>query len=147
MAYATHLRDAEPTIGEIVAKTGISRITNGLRRAFTPAAWRFEHEGYLAAVLLDGATTSSYSSTPPRPQPGSGSPAPSRCWTVAGCSCGWRGPEYLAVLHPPPADPLSGSAPPELDEAWHPAWNAHIHTVLAGEYARGQPGRISGTPA
>jgi hypothetical protein len=82
-----------------------------------PRGVLLKHEGYLAAVLLDGVTTASYSRTPA--EPGSdwryAGAEPVLGW-VAECSCGWRGPEYLAVLHPP-ADPLSGVAPEELDDA------------------------------
>ncbi len=101
-----------------------------------PRGVALSHEGYLAAVLLDGVTTSSYSSTPAGP--GSdwryAGVEPVLGW-VAECSCGWRGPEYLAVLHPP-TDALSGVAPPELDEAWRPAWAAHVQAVLAAAYGR-----------
>ncbi len=37
----------------------------------------------------------------------------------------------------PPTGPLSGVAPPELDEAWWPAWDAHIQTVLTAGTDRG----------
>ena len=101
-----------------------------------PRGVALSHEGVLAAVLLDGVTTSSYSGTPA--EPGSdwryAGAEPVLGW-VAQCSCGWRGPEYLAVLHPP-TGPLSGVAPPELDEAWWPAWDAHIHALLTTAYGR-----------
>ncbi len=66
-----------------------------------PRGVALSHEGVLAAVLLDGATTSSYSATPP--EPGSderyAGAEPVLGW-VAESACGCRGPEYLAVLHP-----------------------------------------------
>jgi hypothetical protein len=103
-------------------------------READPRGVLLRHEGFLAAVLLDGVTTASYSGTPA--EPGSGwryaGAEPVLGW-VAECTCGWHGPEYLAVLHPP-ADPLSGVAPPELDEVWRPAWDAHTEQVLATAY-------------
>ncbi len=99
-----------------------------------PRGVALSHEGVLAAVLLDGVTTSSYSSTPAEPgnDERHAGAEPVLGW-VAECFCGWRGPEFLAVLHRP-TGPLSGVAPPELDEAWWPAWDAHIEAVLGAAY-------------
>jgi hypothetical protein len=104
-----------------------------------PRGVALAHEGYLACVLLDGVTTGSYSTTPAEPGDDAryAGAEPVLGW-VAECTCGWRGPEYLAVLHPP-ADPLSGVAPPELDEVWRPAWHAHIEGVLEDAYGRPAP--------
>jgi hypothetical protein len=103
-------------------------------READPRGVLLRHEGVLAAVLLDGATTSSYSSRPADPGDGLryAGAEPMLGW-VAACTCGWRGPEYLAALHPP-TTPLSGVAPPELDEAWWPAWDAHTDAILAKTY-------------
>jgi hypothetical protein len=77
-----------------------------------PRGVALSHEGVLAAVLLDGANTSSYSGTPG--EPGSAlryaGAEPVLSW-VAECECGWRGPECLAVLHPRP-DRCPGSRHP-----------------------------------
>jgi hypothetical protein len=104
--------------------------------ATDPRGVALSHEGVLAAVLLDGVTTSSYASTPPEPSSDEryAGAEPVLGW-IAECSCGWQGPEYLAVLHPP-TSALSRVAPPELDEAWWPAWDAHIQAVLDTAYQR-----------